>query len=139
MENMNVLSQEETHDLNKASCHEVCSSRCSANAQPAPGAAGRIHLLLTISISILRRKQDGTSKQPYIQLLIYQIPLPFSLAVCSHATGFGNTYSCPEALEIWCLQHESIEHLLRLPPHVQQDCKRETQLLTVCSQCCGLV
>lgn len=66
-----MLSQEETHDLNKASCHKVCSSRARSCGENSP-ATHNFH-------SHSQEKADGTSKQPYIQLLIYQIPLPFSL------------------------------------------------------------
>lgn len=51
-------------------------------------------------------------KQSYAQLAIYQVPLPFYLQFVRVPQFFDNTYSCSEALEIWCLQHESIKHFL---------------------------
>ena len=43
--------------------------------------------------------------------------------------GSAGAYRVPQPLQVWGLQHECVEHLLSLPPHVQQDWKAKGSLL----------
>lgn len=89
MENINVVSQEETYIMiwTKHLAIRRVPPRCSTeNAQPMPGAVGRIYLLLTISISIsaLKRKQtwDISSLLSSFLYTKYQCPFVCSLFMC---------------------------------------------------------
>lgn len=59
-----------------------------------------------------QKKAGIRYKQSYIQFLICQVPAPYYLQCVRVPRFLENTYSCSEALEIWCLQHESIKHFL---------------------------
>lgn len=74
------------------------------------------------SIPIPKEEQAGEMSNPY-PAPCSPTPFPF---ICSLSIpqGVGDTHSCPEALQIRGLQHESIKHLLGLPAHVEQHCKR---------------
>lgn len=87
MENMNVLSQEETYIMiwTKHLAIRCVLPHCSTNnTQPVPGPVGRFHLLLTISISILKRKQtwDISSLISSFLYTKYHCPFICSLFIC---------------------------------------------------------